>query len=74
MVDNILRTDDAAPRPENAAASQIAVLAGLAALGMDLATGASQQGQFHHKRRKLYTETFLCMFNSEDRHRAADLA
>ena len=71
MVDNILRTDDAAPRPENAAASQIAVLAGLAALGMDL---ASQQGQFLHKRRKLYTETFLCMFNSEDRHRAADLA
>ena len=33
MVDNVLRTDEAAPRPENAAASQIAVLAGLAALG-----------------------------------------
>ena len=33
MVDDVLRTDEAAPRPENAAASQIAVLAGLAALG-----------------------------------------
>ena len=33
MIDNVLRTDEAAPRPENAAASQIAVLAGLAALG-----------------------------------------
>jgi DNA-binding transcriptional LysR family regulator len=34
---------------------------------MDLAIGydASQLGQFHHKRRKLYTETFLCMFNAE---------
>ena len=33
MIDNVLRTDEAAPRPKNAAASQIAVLAGLAALG-----------------------------------------
>ncbi|MGY8667275.1 LysR family transcriptional regulator [Bradyrhizobium sp. UFLA05-109] len=34
---------------------------------MDLAIGydAFQQGQFHHKRRKLYTETFLCMFNAQ---------
>jgi DNA-binding transcriptional LysR family regulator len=34
---------------------------------MDLAIGyeASQQGQFHHKRRKLFTETYLCMFNAE---------
>lgn len=33
MVDNVVSTDDAAPRPDNAAASQIAVLAGLAAIG-----------------------------------------
>jgi DNA-binding transcriptional LysR family regulator len=34
---------------------------------MDLAIGygALQQGQFHHKRRKLFTETWLCMFNAE---------
>ena len=35
---------------------------------MDLAIGydeAFQQGQFHHKRRKLFTETYLCMFNAE---------
>jgi MFS transporter, DHA1 family, multidrug resistance protein len=33
MVDNVVSTDQAAPRPDNAAASQIAVLAGLAAIG-----------------------------------------
>src|SRR5712664_500228 len=27
--------------------------------------GTSHQGQFHHKRRKLFTETWLCMFNAE---------
>ena len=35
---------------------------------LDLAIGydeAFQQGQFHHKRRKLFTETYLCMFNAE---------
>jgi DNA-binding transcriptional LysR family regulator len=34
---------------------------------IDLAIGygALQQGQFHHKRRKLFTETWLCMFNAE---------
>ena len=34
---------------------------------MDLAIGygALEQGQFHHKRRKLFTETWLCMFNAE---------
>ena len=34
---------------------------------MDLAIGydALQQGQIHHKRRKLFTETCLCMFNAE---------
>ena len=34
---------------------------------MDLAIGyeAFQPGQFHHKRRKLFTETYLCMFNAE---------
>jgi DNA-binding transcriptional LysR family regulator len=34
---------------------------------MDLAIGYGSfpQGQFHHKRRKLFTETFLCMFNAE---------
>jgi len=35
---------------------------------MDLAIGydeAFRQGQFHHKRRKLFTETYLCMFNAE---------
>ena len=34
---------------------------------MDLAIGyeAFQPGQFHHKRRKLFTETYLCMFNTE---------
>jgi DNA-binding transcriptional LysR family regulator len=34
---------------------------------MDLAIGYGelQQGQFHHKRRKLLTETYLCMFNAE---------
>jgi hypothetical protein len=35
---------------------------------LDLAIGydeAFQQGQFHHKRRKLFTETYLCMFNTE---------
>jgi DNA-binding transcriptional LysR family regulator len=34
---------------------------------MDLAIGYDLlvQGQFHHKRRKLFTETWLCMFNAE---------
>jgi len=34
---------------------------------MDLAIGygALQQGQFHHKRRLLFTETWLCMFSAE---------
>jgi DNA-binding transcriptional LysR family regulator len=34
---------------------------------MDLAIGyeAFQPGQFHHKRHKLFTETYLCMFNAE---------
>jgi DNA-binding transcriptional LysR family regulator len=34
---------------------------------MDLAISyeASQSRQFHHKRRKLFTETWLCMFNAE---------
>jgi DNA-binding transcriptional LysR family regulator len=34
---------------------------------MDLAIGydAFQPGQFHHKRRKLFTETYVCMFNAE---------
>jgi DNA-binding transcriptional LysR family regulator len=34
---------------------------------MDLAIGydAFQQGQVHHKRRKLFTETYVCMFNAE---------
>jgi DNA-binding transcriptional LysR family regulator len=34
---------------------------------MDLAISyeASQPWQFHHKRRKLFTETWLCMFNAE---------
>jgi DNA-binding transcriptional LysR family regulator len=31
------------------------------AIGYDLML----QGQFHHKRRKLFTETWLCMFNAE---------
>jgi DNA-binding transcriptional LysR family regulator len=34
---------------------------------MDLAIGYDlrQQGQIHHKRRKLFTESWLCMFNAE---------
>jgi len=34
---------------------------------IDLAIGYGtlEQGQFHHKRRKLFTETYLCMFNAE---------
>jgi LysR substrate binding domain len=34
---------------------------------VDLAIGyeAFQLGQFHHKRRKLFSETYLCMFNAE---------
>ncbi len=34
---------------------------------MDIAIGydAFQQGQLHHKRRKLFTETYVCMFNAE---------
>jgi DNA-binding transcriptional LysR family regulator len=34
---------------------------------MDLAIGYDrlQQGQFHHKRRKLFSESWLCMFNAE---------
>jgi DNA-binding transcriptional LysR family regulator len=34
---------------------------------MDLAIGYGtlQQGQFHHKRRKLFTDPYLCMFNAE---------
>jgi DNA-binding transcriptional LysR family regulator len=34
---------------------------------IDLAIGygALEQGQVHHKRRKLFTETWLCMFNAE---------
>ncbi|EHR03141.1 LysR family transcriptional regulator [Bradyrhizobium sp. WSM471] len=33
---------------------------------MDLAIGydAFQQGQLHHKRRKLFTESYVCMFNA----------
>jgi hypothetical protein len=29
------------------------------------ATSRFNEGQVHHKRRKLFTETFLCMFNAE---------
>jgi DNA-binding transcriptional LysR family regulator len=34
---------------------------------VDLAIGYDtfQHGQFHHKRRKLFSETWLCMFNAE---------
>jgi DNA-binding transcriptional LysR family regulator len=43
------------------------LLEDLDADAMDLAIGyvALQPGQFHHKRRKLFTETYLCMFNAE---------
>ena len=43
------------------------LLEDLDAYAMDLAIGyvALQPGQFHHKRRKLFTETYLCMFNAE---------
>ena len=34
-------------------------------LDLALATGTFAQGQAHHKRRLLLTETFLCMFNAE---------
>ena len=39
----------------------------LDAYAMDLAIGYEplNEGQVHHKRRKLFTETFLCMFNAE---------
>lgn len=34
---------------------------------MDIAIGYDvlQQGQIHHKRRKLFTESYICMFNAE---------
>jgi len=34
---------------------------------MDIAIGydAFEQGQLHHKRRKLFTESYVCMFNAE---------
>src|SRR5260370_35019190 len=52
-------------RPYNFDASRL--LDDLDADEVDLAIGydAFQQGQFHHKRRKLFTETWLCMFNAE---------
>lgn len=34
-------------------------------LDLAVATGTFAQGQAHHKRRPLLTETFLCMFNAE---------
>lgn len=43
---------------------------------MDLAIGYDmfQQGQSHHKRRKLFTETYLCMFNAEKTGVAAPIS
>ena len=32
---------------------------------LDLGVGSFTEGQTHHKRRKLYADTFLCMFNAE---------
>jgi DNA-binding transcriptional LysR family regulator len=32
---------------------------------LDLGIGVFNQGQVHHKRRQLYTESFLCLFSSE---------
>jgi len=43
--------------------NRISILEELDAGRLDLGIGVFDQGQIHHKRRPLYTESFLCLFN-----------
>lgn len=43
--------------------NRISILEELDAGRLDLGIGVFDQGQMHHKRRSLYTESFLCLFN-----------
>lgn len=43
--------------------NRISILEELDAGRLDLGIGDFDQGQMHHKRRSLYTESFLCLFN-----------
>lgn len=45
--------------------NRISVLDELDAGNLDLGIGVFTQGQVHHKRRPLYTESFLCLFSPE---------
>jgi LysR family transcriptional regulator, mexEF-oprN operon transcriptional activator len=45
--------------------NRISILEELDAGTLDLGIGVFTQGQTHHKRRPLYTDSFLCLFNPE---------
>ena len=48
--------------------NRISVLEELDSGKLDLGIGVFDQGQMHHKRRLLYTDNFLCLFNPEQTH------
>lgn len=43
--------------------NRVTILDELDTGGLDLGIGVFDQGQIHHKRRPLYTDSFLCLFN-----------
>lgn len=45
--------------------SRMSILEELDTGSLDLGIGVFNQGQTHHKRRQLYTESFLCLFSPE---------
>ncbi|MEZ5828738.1 MAG: LysR family transcriptional regulator [Hyphomicrobiales bacterium] len=45
--------------------SRLSVLEELDSGSLDLGIGVFDHGQTHHKRRQLYTDSFLCLFNPE---------
>jgi DNA-binding transcriptional LysR family regulator len=45
--------------------NRISILEELDTGGLDLGIGVFNEGQTHHKRRQLYTDSFLCLFSAE---------
>jgi DNA-binding transcriptional LysR family regulator len=54
--------------------NRISVLEELDSGKLDLGIGVFDQGQMHHKRRLLYTDNFLCLFNPEQTHFSPPIA
>ena len=54
--------------------NRVSVLEDLDTGKLDLGIGVFDQGQIHHKRRPLYTDSFLCLFNPERLNLAAPIS